>query len=94
MTMNEIDFRAAALLECLGEPIRYLILRHLQRGFKTVSDLAHLTKRNQATICQHLAILRHQNLVRYHNRGRYTFYELKLKQVIQLLDLARRCTQK
>ena len=94
MTMKEIDFRAAVLLESLGEPIRYLIIRHLQTGAKAVGELARLTRRHQTTVCQHLAILRHLNVVRYHNRGPCTFYELKLTGVTQLLDSARELSRK
>ncbi len=86
--MKESDFRASMLLECLGEPIRFQIVRHLQHGPKTVSALARFTKRHQATISQHLAILRNMQVVRYRNRGRFAFYELKLKQVVRLLDTA------
>ncbi len=91
--MKEIDFRAAMLLECLGEPIRFQIVRHLQKGPKTVGELARLTKRHQTTISQHLAVLRNLQVARYHNRGRFTFYELKLKHVPQLLDCAIQCAR-
>jgi DNA-binding transcriptional ArsR family regulator len=91
--MKEIDFRAAMLLESLGEPVRFQILRHLQDGPKAVVELARLTKRHQVTVCHHLAALRALHVVRYRNRGKFTFYELKLKQVTQILDAAVRCAQ-
>ena len=91
--MKEIDFRAAVLLECVGEPIRFQIIRHLQNGSKPVHELARLTKRHQATVCQHLAALRNMQIVRYRNRGSSTFYELKMKRVTRLLDLAVKCAR-
>lgn len=86
--MKERDYRAAMLLECLGEPNRYQILRQLERGAMTVSGLARLTKRSQATVSHHLAVLRTMHLVRYHNRGVHTFYQLKHPEVLRLLRAA------
>jgi DNA-binding transcriptional ArsR family regulator len=91
--MRETEFRAAVLLENLGEPIRFQILRHLEDSPKTVTDLARLTKRQRATVCHHLATLRHLHLVRYRNRGRFTFYELKQKRLRQILELAIKCAE-
>ncbi|MBM3892567.1 MAG: winged helix-turn-helix transcriptional regulator, partial [Verrucomicrobia bacterium] len=87
------EFRTAMLLECLGEPVRYQILRHLQAGPKTVGEMARLTKRHQTTVCQHLSVLRSLHLVRYRNERQFTFYELKLKRLPDLLDLAKTCAQ-
>ena len=89
--MKEIDFRAGMLLESVGEPIRFQIIRHLQSGPKPVHELARLTKRHQATVCQHLAVLRNMQIVRYRNHGSSTFYEIKLKRISHLLDLAVKC---
>ena len=88
--MKETDFRASMLLECLGEPIRFQIIRYLQEAPRTVSELARRTKRHQATISQHLAVLRQLQIVRYRNHGRFAFYEIKLKGVSRLLDMATR----
>ena len=48
--MKENEYRAAMLLECLGEPVRFQILRHLEDGPKTVSHLARLTHRHPTTV--------------------------------------------
>jgi len=93
ITMEEIDYRAAVLLECVGEPIRFQIIRHLQSGPRPVYELTRLTKRHQATICRHLAVLRNLQVVRYRNHGSATFYEIKLKGISRLLDLAVRCVR-
>lgn len=86
--MKENEYRAAMLLECLGKPVRFQILRHLEKGPLAVSTLARLTKRHQVTVCHHLAILRTMHLVRYRNRGKFTYYELKLKTIPGLLNLS------
>jgi len=91
--MKEIEYRASALLERLGEPIRFQILRHLQNGPKSVSELARLTKRHPTTVSEHLAILRDLHVVRYRNRGLFAFYELKLKRTPQIMDLAVQCVR-
>jgi len=86
--MKENEYRAAMLLECLGEPVRFQILRHLEDGPKTVSHLARLTHRHPTTVCHHLGVLRALHVVRYRNRGRFTFYELKVPAISDLLRLA------
>src|SRR5207247_5859145 len=91
--MKEIEYRAAMVLECVGEPVRFQILRHLQDKPRAVIELSRLTKRHQATVCQHLAALRSLHVVRYRNRGKFTFYELKSKRIAQILELAARCAQ-
>ena len=91
--MREREYRAAVVLETLGEPTRFQIIRLLQNGPKAVIELARLTGRDAATVCQHLATLRHLHVVRYRNRGRYTFYELKQKRVPQILELAVKCAE-
>jgi len=82
------------LLECLGEPIRFQILRRLEDGPQTVSQLARLTRRHVTTMSHHLAVLRTMHVVRYRNRGRHTFYELKLREIPAILDLAIRSIPK
>ncbi len=91
--MKEREYRAAVVLENLGEPTRFQIIRLLHAGPKAVIELSRLTGRDPATVCQHLATLRHLHLVRYRNRGRYTFYELKQKRVPQILELAIKCAE-
>ena len=91
--MKEIEYRAAMLLECLGEPVRFQIVRHLQDGPRPVRELSRLTKRHQATVCQHLAALRGLHVVRYRNRGKFTYYELKSKRITEILELAIRSAQ-
>jgi len=91
--MNEIEFRASMLLETMGEPIRFQILRHLQKGPKAVTELARLTKRHQVTVSHHLSVLRATHLVRYRNRGKFTLYELKTGRCSHVLDLAVRCAE-
>lgn len=91
--MKEIEYRAGMLLEAVGEPVRFQILRHLHRGPRSVGELARLTKRHQVTVCHHLAVLRTNQLVRYRNRGTFTFYELKVPRILQLLELAIQCAQ-
>ncbi len=92
--MREIEFRAAMILECLGEPIRFQIIRHLAaEGAKSVSELARVMKRHPTTICHHLAVLRGMQIVRYRNHGRFTFYEVKLKTAKTMTQLAIRAAR-
>lgn len=86
--MKEKDFRAAVILERIGEPIRFQILQYLQQRPRTVSELARHTHRHQTTVSQHLAILRDLHLVRYRNQGHFAFYEIKAKEISEILTRA------
>lgn len=91
--MHETDFLASMILECVGEPIRFQIVRLLQEKPRTGVELTRLLKRSHPTISHHLAVLRSNHLVRYRNRGILTFYELKTGSITRVLDSGVLCAR-
>lgn len=64
------DSRAAAeLLKAFSHPTRLAILQELLDGPKCVTDMEELLPARQANISQHLAVLRHSQLVDYAQDG-------------------------
>ena len=90
--MTDIDMNSASVqLRALAHPTRLAILEALSQGPKCVTDLEDLLPVRQANISQHLALLRHTQLVDFAQDGQTRCYYLaKPKLVGDLLSLLRR----
>lgn len=53
----------ASVLKALGLPTRLQIVAELLNGTKCVTDMEDILPASQANISQHLAVLRHANIV-------------------------------
>ena len=67
---------AAELLKAFSHPTRLAILQELTAGPKCVTDMEELLPARQANISQHLAVLRHAELVDYAQDGALRCYYL------------------
>lgn len=88
MDMAENAGAAAALLKTLGHECRLLILCHLLEGEKTVTQLNERVPLTQSALSQHLARLRHEELVAIRKDAQMVYYSLssdKVKRVIATL---------
>jgi ArsR family transcriptional regulator len=81
--------RAAAVIKCLGHPLRLRLLEALEDGERTVSDLTHLSGASQAIVSQQLGIMRGRGVVNATRRGPYVFYGITEPKVRHLLDCIR-----
>jgi ArsR family transcriptional regulator len=82
--MNSSDPRLAAeLLKAFSHPTRLAILQELAAGPKCVTDMEELLPARQANISQHLAVLRHANLVDYAQDGALRCYYLCRAKLVQ-----------
>ncbi len=68
--------RAAGLLKLMGNPSRLLILCQLTDGEKSVSELERVIGLSQSALSQHLALLRHQNIVSTRRVAQTILYSL------------------
>lgn len=68
--------RAAALLKLMGNPSRLLVLCQLTDGEKSVGELERVIGVSQSALSQHLALLRHQNIVTTRRVGQTIYYSL------------------
>jgi ArsR family transcriptional regulator, arsenate/arsenite/antimonite-responsive transcriptional repressor len=66
----------AELLRVLAHPTRLLIIQKLAKGPKCVTDIQDLLDVAQANLSQHLAVLRSQDIVDYHEDGKLRCYYL------------------
>lgn len=75
----------SGLLKSLAHPGRLLIMGHLVGGEKTVSELQKLSGISQSQLSQFLARMRLEELVSCERRGRFQYYAVADKQIIELM---------
>ncbi len=88
-TIKRIYRLHADLCKTLADPTRLEILNLLRNGEKSVSELAALTNVRQATISQHLAILRQKGVVLTRKDGVNIFYSVKNPKIIEASDIVK-----
>jgi len=79
----------AQICKALADPKRLLILNELRDEEKTVGELAKSLDLPQATVSQHLAVLRQRSLVYSRRSGVNIFYRIANFKVISAFDLLR-----
>ena len=79
--------RAADTFSAMGDPNRTMILAHLARGERCVSDLAAELGVSESAVSQHLRLLRTLRLVRPRRQGRHVYYSLDDQHVEILLEV-------
>jgi ArsR family transcriptional regulator len=90
--LTEIDTKSATvLLRAFAHPTRLAILQELSKGPKCVTDLEDLLPARQANLSQHLALLRHTQLVDFAQDAQTRCYYLARPKLTGLLleELAR-----
>ena len=85
-----IHIYKAKFFKALAHPLRLAILDALRDGEKTVTQLQALTGGEQASISQHLAVLRNNHFVTYRKDGTLAFYRNEDPDVYLFLDLGRK----
>ncbi|MFQ5821087.1 MAG: ArsR/SmtB family transcription factor [Candidatus Heimdallarchaeota archaeon] len=93
MRNTQIDKRVyklhAELCKTLANPTRLEILSWLREGERSVSELTTLTGVRQATISQHLAVLRQRRVVSTRKEGANIFYKIANPKIVEACDLIR-----
>lgn len=92
INLTVVDLKLASVqLRALAHPTRLAILEELSQGPKCVTDLEDLLPVRQANLSQHLALLRHTQLVDFAQDGQTRCYYLaRPKLVGDLLSLVGR----
>jgi DNA-binding transcriptional ArsR family regulator len=80
--------RAAAVIRCLGHPLRLRLLEALESGEKTVSELQKYADASQPMVSQHLMVLKAHGIVDLRRRGSHMLYwviEPKVKVILECI---------
>lgn len=79
----------AEICKTLSNPIRLEILSKLRDGKKSVNEIASLTEVRQATVSQHLAVLRQRGVVSTRREGINIYYDVANPKITRACDLMR-----
>jgi DNA-binding transcriptional ArsR family regulator len=83
--------RFAEVLKALASPARLRIVNILARGERTVTELCERSGLKQSLVSQQLKILRLNNIVSSRKEVPHTYYSLREKNVIRMLNCLSRC---
>lgn len=78
--------QVSQLLRALSHPQRLMILGHLIKGRKTVSELQELCVISQSQLSQFLIRMKNEDLLSCEREGKYQFYSIADQRVIQLIS--------
>lgn len=70
------ETQCAAYFKALAEPLRLQIVKALQAGPLSVSDLAIVLEQEVGTVSHHLRVLFHADLVVTEREGKFIYYSL------------------
>ncbi len=87
MDQSEFFCLHSDLCKTLANAKRQMILSALRDGESTVTEIQEHTGIPQATLSQHLAILRSAGVVRTRREGNRIFYAITNPKIIQAFDL-------
>lgn len=90
LAFTEID-RFADVLKALASPARLRIVNILARGERTVTELCERSGLKQSLVSQQLKILRLNNIVSSRKEVPHTYYSLKERNVIRMLNCLSMC---
>lgn len=79
----------AEICKTFSSPIRLEIISKLRDGKKSVNEIADLTGVRQATVSQHLSLLRQRGVVTTKREGINVYYEVANPKITQACDLMR-----
>ncbi len=77
----------AQILKTLAHPNRLMIMDSLHSGEKSVGELVGSLELPQATVSQHLAALRAEEVVTARREGNTIFYSLADPRILQACDI-------
>jgi DNA-binding transcriptional ArsR family regulator len=83
--------QAAAVIKCLGHPLRLRLLETMESGEATVSELQTTSGASQAMVSQQLAILRGHGVVTARRDGPFVRYSIAEPKVHHILACIRGC---
>ena len=81
--------KATESLRVLSHPARLKILCILQIGEQNVQDLEYFTGLKQATLSQHLSLLKLHNVLNLRREGNYSYYRIADERFQRLFEMVK-----
>jgi len=79
----------AEFFKALAHPTRIRILELLREGEKSAGEIMVALGTEQSNLSQHLAVLRHRNILSARKEGTSIYYSVRDPVLFQILDLLR-----
>jgi len=79
----------ANICKTFTAPIRLMIIEQLEAGQKTVSEMEQTLNIRQATLSQHLAVLRGRGIVVSDRQGQNIYYKISNPKILKACKLMR-----
>jgi len=84
---DEAFYDLAEFFKIFGDPARLRILKVLQPGNISVTDLAEQVKMSRSAVSHQLRILKHARVVKVRREGKNSFYSLDDEHIDLILKL-------
>ena len=79
----------AELCRAMGNALRLELVQLLRDEPKNVNDLVQLTGQSQATVSQHLPILKKAGVINSERHGQEVYYQIANPKIVSVCDLMR-----
>jgi ArsR family transcriptional regulator len=79
--------KATECLRVLSHPARLKILCILQQGERNVQEMEYFTGLKQATLSQHLSLLKLHNVLNLRREGNYSYYRIADERFQRLFEM-------
>ena len=86
--MEDIFDKKSDILRALAQPTRLKIVELLRDGERCVCEMIPLLKEEQSNLSKHLSLLRQAGIVDLRKEGVSTYYRIRHKEVLKIIDLA------
>jgi DNA-binding transcriptional ArsR family regulator len=93
MQSDMLQVWKADFFKALSHPARIKILEYLRQGERSAGEMLEALGLEQSNGSQHLAVLRHRNILVARREGMNVFYSVRDPMLYQILDLLRQYFQ-
>lgn len=87
-TQQLFEEKISLLFEVIGKPVRTRIIQAIGKGEACVCHLESVLGLRQAYLSQHLMALRAAGILATRREGRYIFYRIRDKRLLELIRMA------
>lgn len=94
MSAPAVEEAQTRFLKCVGDPVRFRILKMLVKGERCVCDIVEALGREQTLVSHHLRALKACNIVKSRKEGRRTYYSITDEAVVAFVSNTERLVRK
>ena len=83
--LNPVYEIQAEIFKAIGHPIRLQIVKFLQDGERTVTEIVKAVNAEQSNVSRHLSLLRQAGVLSSRKEGLKVYYSLRIPNLTQIL---------